>query len=289
MPVSAPGYREEYPFVDAVRAANPNAWLVVDKLRLDNFSEIIDGRIVADAQTFVELDAALGAMPIGEAALVGPKSLVNLHVDYFAHLLTYPAKRKHFRKLVKRISHPLVRSYLAAIAVAGGPYFRSKPASFPWAIVNRFLIRLSGVDGFESVLLRLASDNTNVVVGHFQEILRLYSVAAHRDKRPAALAKVVNVPGLGKTDIDLLTEDGLWIESKRVKGTMGLNEDFRAKLDKMGEALRMHAEIRLSTRTVRISGIHLVNLGRFSKNVRRHAESLGITVQEAAVYAFAPW
>lgn len=284
-----PGYRETYPYIEHARSTNPGAWLVLDNLRLDNFDEITEGRLVAVGSSIEELDDQLSDTPVDVAALVSPKPLSTLFTQYFAGRSSYPQKRDRFRALARRIRHPFLRSHMAAVAVAGGPYFLSKPAAFPWAIINRFLRRLAGVDGFESVVLRLASDNQNVVTGHFQEILRLYSVSAHRGKRPAALAKFVQVPGLGKTDIDLLTEDGLWVESKRVRGTMALDEEFRAKLDKMGEALRTRAEIRLSTRTVTVTAVHLVNLGRFSRNVHKHAQSLGITVQESSVYAFAPW
>ena len=284
-----PGYRETYPYVERARSMDPARWSVLDNLQIDRFDEITAGHLVAAGRSIEELDEQLGDTPLDIAALIAPKPLSALFTDYFDGRRSYPQKRDRFRALVRRIRHPFLRSHLAAIAVAGGPYFSGRPAAFPWAVVNRFLRRLASVDGFESVVLRLASDNTNVVTGHFQEILRLYSVAAHRAQRPAALAKFVHVPGLGKTDIDLLTEDGLWVESKRVRGTMALDAEFRAKLDKMGEALRTRAEIRLSTRSVTVTAVHLVNLGRFSRNVHEHAASLGITVQESSVYAFAPW
>jgi len=284
-----PGYRETYPFIEELRNAHPHEWIAVGDLEIDARSEITAARVVATGATPADLDRALIRTPIETGAIVPPKSFLTLHDEMFG-VPRYKAKRIRYREFVAGLQSPLLRAHLAAIVVARGRYFTSHPHSFPWAVLNRLVRHLGGVDGFESVLLRLGADNENVVTGHVQELLRAYSLGAHRSKPLAAIAKVVNVPGLGKTDIDVLTQDGLWVESKRVRGVMSLTrKDLKVKLDKMAEAIRTHAVISLSTRTVTITAAHIANVGRFAPSVHAYARNLGITVQENSVYAFAPW
>jgi hypothetical protein len=167
-----------------------------------------------------------------------------------------------------------------------GPYCMSKTDGF-FIRLEGHVNQLGDTSGVRQNLSIMAGKNLNAAKGRFTELgaAAAFKKAGHDI---CAIGKVVNVPGLGKTDIDLLTRSGKWIEKKHVQKIANTIE-FRTKIDKMAEALRSGMEVKLADGSiVKINDALFVNSKKISSEALRYAEGKGVKIYQNTPYTQVP-
>lgn len=152
-------------------------------------------------------------------------------------------------------------AYLSEKAAAGNESFGN--------YVGRVAGELGEYDGTGKVLKSLAGGNYQSGRGHWCELARARHY--HQAGDLVDFAVDVNVPGLGRTDIDLLTKSGKWIENKHV-AQISLSDDFITKIDKMAAGVKTGLEVK----GVPILEGVFVNSKRISEAAMEYARSKGI-------------
>ena len=110
-----------------------------------------------------------------------------------------------------------------------------------------------------------------------------------RGVEPVAVGRRLYVPPLGWTDIDVLTGDGVWCESKRCPKGLFLTRDLAAKLHKMARARDDVLTIVIGDSAIPITRLILTNLGKVSGPVKTLADRLTIEVHTNSVYVQRPY
>lgn len=167
-----------------------------------------------------------------------------------------------------------------------GPYCMGKTEGF-FRRLEGHVDSLGDISGVRKNLSIMAGNSENAAKGAFTELgaAAAFKKAGHDI---AAVGKIVNVPGVGNTDIDVLTRAGKWIEKKHVK-QISCDEGFRTKIDKMSEALKSGMEVSLDDgNLVKITDSIFVNSGKISAQAIRYAESKGVTIYQTTPYTQVP-
>lgn len=153
-----------------------------------------------------------------------------------------------------------------------GAYLSEKAAAGKGSLsryVERVSDELKEYDGLQQNLKALAGGNVQSGRGRWAEMARARHYHHAGDLKDISV--VVDVPNLGKTDIDLLTKSGKWVENKHVE-YISLTKDFTTKIDKMAEAVRTGLEVK----GVPIQEGIFVNSKRISEAAMEYAKSKGI-------------
>jgi hypothetical protein len=167
-----------------------------------------------------------------------------------------------------------------------GPYCMGKTEGF-FKRLEGHVDSLGDIPGVRKNLSIMAGNSENAAKGAFTELgaAAAFKKAGHDI---AAVGKIVNVPGVGNTDIDVLTRSGKWIEKKHVK-QISCDDRFRTKIDKMSEALKSEMGILLDDGSfVKVTDTIFVNSGKISAQAIKYAESKGITIYQKTPYTRVP-
>jgi hypothetical protein len=167
-----------------------------------------------------------------------------------------------------------------------GPYCMGKTEGF-FRRLEGHVHSLGDIPGVRKNLSIMAGNNGNAAKGAFTELgaAAAFKKAGHDI---AAVGKIVNVPGVGNTDIDVLTRAGKWIEKKHVR-QISCDEGFRTKIDKMSEALKSEMGVLLDDGSlVKVADTIFVNSGKISAQAIKYAESKGVTIYQKTPYTQVP-
>lgn len=273
----------------------PDSWLLLKDVQRNAHKEAVSGVLVKIADTMESLEtyySPSGNNPT-ECIILSPESQETLFNNYFGLCTSYRERKLILKKLLSRYQTPLFKSFWIATCIWGSNYFKNSTSryGFEFWIMNRFIPKLSNIDGFEHVLMLTGSDNHSVAKGHFSELTRLYSATFDKESQPAAIAKIIQIPGMtfGKTDIDILTQDGTWCESKVYPKGIGLNQAMKTKLQKMKRAQELKLEVKTTQGPIVIQSLLLANLGPITLSLRTYAENLGIAVLPNSIYLRTPF
>ena len=147
--------------------------------------------------------------------------------------------------------------------------------------INTAITHLKGIDGFDGVLRLLASDmQTPAFKGAWSEMISgtRFQEYALREGRPekqvAAFRKIVDVPGVGKTDLDLVLRDGTVIENKWQQNLTG--DVARTKIDKLAAAV--DGQILVPGTDIQVSRAVTINRGHITGPIAEYAASKGVLV-----------
>lgn len=167
-----------------------------------------------------------------------------------------------------------------------GPYCQGKTPGF-YSRLESHVQDLGDIPGVKENLSIMAGKNLNAAKGRFTELgaAAAFKKAGHE---VVAIGKIVDVPGLGKTDIDLLTGSGKWIEKKHVQ-SISCDQNFRTKIDKMADAVRSGMEVDVGNgEMVKIREAVFVNSKKISPNAMKYAEEKGVKVFQDTPYTRVP-
>jgi len=160
-----------------------------------------------------------------------------------------------------------------------GAYFRSKCDDnvFFEAKLDKMVDSLKDVNGLSTNLRHMKGENIQSGRGRFMEIERAYKQQQENGEKVVSIGKVVEVPGYGGTDIDVLVEkspgEGKWIENKHVKN-ISCDDSFKNKIDKMSAA---------ATQGLKVDGLKIketvfVNSGSITDQAKAYADGKGVTI-----------
>jgi hypothetical protein len=283
MTEALPGHRENVPFVDELRALRPGQWLALTDTAYNGKNELIGGRVIADAASVNALDQLI--LTRGENLLVlPPRTFAEEFEHWYGGCATYAERRALFDILVGNVHHPATQAAMSAIAIARAAIFREMPNAYPYMVLNRFVPKLYRSLNFARALLLVGADDENKSRGHFQELWQAYNRANEHGDEVAATQLTVTVPGVGSTDVDILTEDGRWLEIKRYRGALSLDKKLETKLNVLAEALRRNIAIPVDGREIIVRRIELHALKTVTRPAKRYAQERGIAVYEYSVY-----
>ena len=167
-----------------------------------------------------------------------------------------------------------------------GPYCQGKTPGF-FNRLESHVTDLGDIPGVKENLSIMAGKNLNAAKGRFTELgaAAAFKKAGHE---VVAIGKIVDVPGVGKTDIDVFTSTGKWIEKKHVR-QISCDSSFRTKIDKMAEALDRGMDVNLGEAgSIKISDAVFVNSGKISPEAIRYAEGKGVKIYEKTPYTRVP-
>ncbi len=247
-----------------------SAW---QKALADIDSGAMDG-VLRDGAT-----RAIASSPSRTITAIESRSAVQA-VEYESTL----AKRSAFEKAMSSAGSLEARAEIAAQYAQEGAYLATKALRAPllgkW--LREYAQELRHVDGIDKALQAIGSGNYQKGRGHFTEVGR----AAYMQRRGidlAALDKPVLVPGFGRTDIDILTRAGEWIENKH-EAFISRTPKFVAKIDKMAAAVEQGLTVFANGEPLTILRATFVNSGRISAEAIAYAESKGIAIVERLTY-----
>lgn len=159
-----------------------------------------------------------------------------------------------------------------------GAYFKSKVEDkvFFESKLDKMLNSLKNVEGLDTNLRHMKGENVQSGRGRFMEIERAFKQHENGEK-VISIGKVVEVPGFGGTDIDILVEkspgQGKWIENKHVK-EISCDDSFKNKIDKMAAAVNQDLEVN----GLKIKEAVFVNSGSITEQAKSYAENKGVTI-----------
>ena len=166
-----------------------------------------------------------------------------------------------------------------------GAYFQSQNAGHI-AKFDHFARSLGSLPGVEGNLLKIGGKNTDLGRGHYTELGRAYHLK-RAGKDPLTINLQINVPGVGKTDIDILCRDaagGLeWHENKHVR-IISCDDAFQAKIDKMAAAREQRLEVEIGGQVERVQRFVFTNSGDISEKAMEYARNKGIEIYDHRPY-----
>ena len=139
--------------------------------------------------------------------------------------------------------------------------------------VHQLSSELKGVPGVDTNLRLMAGNSYAAGKGRFEELIR--AARYQRAGKPlAGIGVPVDVPGLGKTDIDILLQSGKWVENKAVKGMLSLTPEFTTKIDKIAAAVKAG----LKVNGIAVNEGAFISSGHLSPRAIKYASDRGIDV-----------
>lgn len=153
--------------------------------------------------------------------------------------------------------------------------------------IEKMANSLADVPGVEKNLKIMAGKNYQAGRGAYTELgaAKAFKEAGHN---VVSIGKVVTIPNLGKTDIDILTKSGKWIEKKHVQ-KISLNDEFRTKIDKMAEAVKTKLEVGIGDDTlIQIKDAIFVNSKKISPRAIEYAEGKGVKIFQKTPFTRLP-
>lgn len=275
----------------ALRQEHPGCWVLLENITEGRRRDLIAGTVVAVAENLADLGRAVGDGFLTTSSgidVVAPCGYGNMNCYHGDGTLTYRKWKNSIEYYVNDIGSDLLISHYIICRLFRRPFFSSNEGAFLYWMRDRFVRRCYGVDGFKKTLLLTGADNEAVAKGAFQELTRLYGMTM-RNLAVAAIGKVVSLPGLGRTDIDVLTRDGVWCESKRVNKTLSLDQKLKLKILKMSLAKDIGLVVNTKSGDIKINKSLLSSSMSISPAAKEFCISNGVEFQENTVYAYRPY
>jgi len=147
--------------------------------------------------------------------------------------------------------------------------------------ISVFIEKIGRIEGAEKNMELLSANNENLNKGRYAELVRTYFLEKEGYKVDS-IGKIVETP-LGKTDIDILLENGTWIENKQVQDICA-DQKFKEKIDKMASAVETGMEVN----GIKIKRAIFINRGKINKSAIEYAISKGIPIFRDLQYDDAP-
>ncbi len=165
-----------------------------------------------------------------------------------------------------------------------GAYLRDhKSGPFLGGRLAHYARDLRHVEGMEENLRIIGGNHWQATKGQFAEIGRAHALQ-RSGQEIVAIGKKVLVPGLGRTDIDILTTAGRWIENKHVVH-IAFDDKSRLKIDKMAEAVARSLQVDVQGRLVTVREAVFVNSGTVDARLVDYAAAKGVAVHQKTPYS----
>lgn len=278
-------------FEVSIRKENPGLWVVLGKIIEDDKRGIKSGHVIVASNNIQDLDEILSNIPPSDlvgADIIPPQEYGMENDINNISSLDYKKWKRIVINDIKGIRVDLLLCHIILNYLFVRPHYNARLGAYLYWVRDRFVRRCHKVDGFSRTLLLTGSNNSSVANGAFQELTRLYGMTL-RNWSVAAVGKLILVPGFGKTDIDVLTTDGLWCESKRLRHGLYLDKEICTKMEKMAAARDASMEVSVKNSIIKINRLLLANTNRISRTVIERANSLGIETQQNAIYGYRPF
>lgn len=280
-------------FEQQLRSIFPGQWIYLTDTTEDPKKELLTGTILAHETNPFDLQRAVSARGhdsyLRQSFVLVPFDLKDLSLACFGSSVRYRERKPLLLNFLKSVTDLAIQAQLVSAFIRNAPFFmQSRAGGFEYWVTKRFTRQCYTIDGFIRTLMLTGRDSSESAKGYMQELTRLYGMILH-GVRPAAIGKMISIPGHGRTDIDVLTSDGLWCESKRYPGGLSLTTKLRKKMEKMSAALKIGMIVHLPHKSIVISKLILVNAGPITSGVKKLADELNIEVNENSVYAHLPY
>jgi hypothetical protein len=233
--------------------------------------------ILASTEKGLLLGGAAGAAHFGVGRLAEK-------IETVAESNTY-IRREALDRFLAVEKSPEVRLDAALQHAKQGAYFQSQNPGHI-AKFGSYVRDLGPLPGVEGNLLKIGGANRDLGRGHYTEIAR----AAHLKRAGKDLVAInhpIDVPGVGKTDIDILCRntDGRleWHENKHVR-LISCDHDFQAKIDKMAAAREQGLEVEIAGHVEPVQRVIFTNSGHISEPAMEYARNKGVEI-----YAHRPY
>ena len=166
-----------------------------------------------------------------------------------------------------------------------GEYFSSQNPGHI-AKFESYVRELGPLPGVEENLLKIGGENRDLGRGHYTELARAVHLK-RAGQEVLAINQRVDVPGVGKTDIDILCRGkngGLeWHENKHVR-TISCDADFCAKIDKMAAAKEHGFMLDVGGHAEPVQRVVFTNSGHISDPAIEYARNKGVEIYDHRPY-----